>query len=248
MNKVSLQDIANRLGVSKGTVSLVLSGKAKQGRVSQKTILRVKEMAVEMNYFPNEIARSLTTGKTMTLGVIVTDISNEFFGKLAFYIQETAKKYGYTVITTNTNENLDEFEKTVTTLLNRRIDGLILVPVFGAETIAKKILDNNLPMVQIDRYYPGLDANYIVVDNYHISAKATELLIKKGHKKIAVVCYDINLNALTERKRGCIDTLIQYDMLDTSLIKNINYENQEEEIKKTIIDHYCPKKLPHRFS
>ena len=97
------------MGVSKGTVSLVLSGKAK-GQVSEKTADRVKKMAAEMHYYPNDIARSLSTGTTMTIGVIVTDISNEFFGNLTFHMQEQAKKYGYTVITTNTNERLDEFD------------------------------------------------------------------------------------------------------------------------------------------
>lgn len=91
MKKISMQDIADKLGVSKGTVSLVLSGKAKSGRVSEKTCQKVKQLAAEMNYYPNEIARSLTTGRTMSIGVIVTDISNEFFGNLTFHIQERAK-------------------------------------------------------------------------------------------------------------------------------------------------------------
>ena len=135
--KVSIQDIADKLGVSKGTVSLVLSGKAEGSRISDEMSKKVKETAEEMNYQPNEIARSLSTGKTMTIGVIVTDISNEFFGNLTFHIQEQAKKYGYTVITTNTNESLDEFSNAVTTLLNKQVDGIIFVPVDNGRQIAE---------------------------------------------------------------------------------------------------------------
>lgn len=164
MKKVSMQDIADKLGVSKGTVSLVLSGKAKGGRVSEKTADRVKKMAAEMHYYPNDIARSLSTGTTMTIGVIVTDISNEFFGNLTFHIQEQAKKYGYTVITTNTNERLDEFDNAITTLMNKQVDGIVLVPVAGGQEIVERVIKKQVPVVQVDRFFPA-------------SMRATSLLI-----------------------------------------------------------------------
>lgn len=231
-----MQDIADKLGLSKGTVSLVLSGKARGSRVSEETIRKVKRMADELNYQPNEIARSLSTGKTMSIGVVITDISNEFFGNLTFHIQEQAKKYGYTVITTNTNESLEEFRNAVATLLNKQVDGIILVPVDEGQEIVLKIMKRHLPMVQIDRYYPDITANYIIIDNYKVSCEVIEVLIRKGLRRIAVVCYDINLNALTERRQGYIDVLERHKLLDPALIKNINYENQEEEIKQAIID------------
>jgi len=231
-----MQDIADKLGVSKGTVSLVLSGKAKGSRVSEEMSKKVKKMAEELNYQPNEIARSLSTGITMTIGVVVTDISNEFFGNLTFYIQEQAKKYGYVVITTNTNEDLDEFNDAIITLLNKQVDGIILVPVDKGQKIAENIIKRHIPLVQVDRYYPDFEANYIVVDNYKVSAKTTNHLIERGLKRIAVICYDINLNALRERRQGCIDVLKKNDLLDLNLIKDINYQDQEVEIEQAIID------------
>ncbi|WP_298652280.1 LacI family DNA-binding transcriptional regulator [uncultured Proteiniphilum sp.] len=236
MKKVSMQDIADRLGVSKGTISLVLSGKAKGNRISEEMCLKVKRTAEEMSYYPNEIARSLSTGMTMSIGVIVTDISNEFFGNLTFHIQERAKKYGYTVITTNTNESLEEFNDAVTILLNKQIDGIIFVPVVGGEEIAEKIIKRQLPVVQIDRFFPGMKASYIIIDNYNASVNAIELLIQKNYRRIAVICYDIDLNALTDRRQGYIDTMNRYQLSDPALIKNIKYENQEEEIRQAIID------------
>ncbi len=231
-----MQDIADKLGVSKGTVSLVLSGKAKGGRVSEKTADRVKKMAAEMHYYPNDIARSLSTGTTMTIGVIVTDISNEFFGNLTFHIQEQAKKYGYTVITTNTNERLDEFDNAITTLMNKQVDGIVLVPVAGGQEIVERVIKKQVPVVQVDRFFPGIDASYIVVDNYKVSKKAIELLVHKGYRKIASICYDMNVNALVERRNGYIDALERNELLDRSLIKNIDYENQEKQIEQAVID------------
>lgn len=236
MATVSMQDIADRLGVSKGTVSLVLSGKARNKRVSKELCEKIIRTAKDMNYQPNEIARSLRTGFTKTIGVVVTDISNEFFGRFTFHIQEQAKKYGYTVITTNTNESLDEFDDLITILLNKRVDGIIFVPVDNGQDIALKIFNNNIPMVQFDRYYPDFGANYIGVNNYKASMEATGALINQGCRRIAIVCYDINLNALTERRNGCMDALKQNGLYEPDLIINIDYENQEEEINRAIID------------
>ncbi|MDR1221838.1 MAG: LacI family transcriptional regulator [Tannerella sp.] len=236
MATVSMQDIADRLGVSKGTVSLVLSGKARNKRVSKALCEKIIRTAREMDYQPNEIARSLRTGVTKTIGVVVTDISNEFFGRFTFHIQEQAKKYGYTVITTNTNESLDEFDDLITILLNKRVDGIIFVPVDNGQDIALRISNNRIPMVQIDRYYPEFKANYIGVNNYKASAEATEALISLGCRRIAVICYDINLNALTERRNGCSDALKRNGLYEPGLIINVDYENQEEEITQAIMD------------
>lgn len=231
-----MQDIADKLGISRGTVSLVLSGKAKTGRISDEMQFKVKKLAKELNYHPNEIARSLSTGVTKSIGIIVTDISNEFFGKMVFHIQERAKHYGYSVITANTNENLNDFDEAVTVLINRQVDGIILVPVEGGNEIVKKIISRKIPLVQIDRYYPDLNSNYIVIDNYDISKQAIELLINEGKRRIAVICYDINLSALTERKQGYIDAMKQRGLFDVELIKNIGYDNQEKEIEQAICD------------
>jgi LacI family transcriptional regulator len=235
-----MQDIADRLKVSKATVSLVLSGKARDSRVSRAMCDRIMQAAKDMDYQPNEIARSLRTGQTKTIGVVVTDISNEFFGRFTFHIQEQAKKYGYTVITTNTNENLDEFDDMITTLLNKRVDGIIFVPVDRGQEVAAKIANNRIPMVQIDRYYPDFEANYIGVNNYKASAEATEALIAKGCKRMGVVCYDINLNALNERRKGCMDALEKHGLYDSRLVRNIDYERQEEEIRQAISDFHAP--------
>lgn len=93
MSRVSIKMIAQTLGVSNATVSLVLNGKEKEGRVGKELAEKIRIKAKELNYEPNSLARSLRMGKSQTIGLIVADISNPFFGKLAFHIQEQAQKY-----------------------------------------------------------------------------------------------------------------------------------------------------------
>jgi len=231
----SLQDIATKVGVSKGTVSLVLSGKSGK-RVSPATREAVIEAAREMNYQINEVARSLRTGKTKIIGVIVTDISNEFFGRLAFYIQEEAKKYGYLVITANSNESKQELDNLVTMLINKKVDGFIIVPTEDGQEILQHILDKEIPLVQIDRYCKGIDADYVGINNYGITVNAIQNLVTAGNSRIGMICYDLNLNAMRERRQGYIDVLKNHQLLDRSLIKDIQYDQQENQIKDAMIE------------
>jgi LacI family transcriptional regulator len=231
---VSMKDIADRLGVSKGTVSLVLSGKARNKRVSRELCEKILRTARELDYQPNEIARSLRTGVTKTIGVVVTDISNEFFGRFAFYVQERAKGYGYAVITTNTNECLDDFEGLMTVLLNRQVDGIIFVPVEGGLDVAGRVLKYGVPVVQFDRYYEGLEACYIGVNNYEAAKGAVGGLVDRGCRRVAAVGYDIGLNALRERLEGCVDALKERGVFVPELVFEVDYGDQEVGIRRVI--------------
>lgn len=228
-----MQDIAEELGISKATVSLVLSGKA-GNRVSSKMKAEILSKAESMHYHVNEVARSLRTGQTMTIGVIVTDISNEFFGKLTFYIQEEAKKFGYLVLTANSNESKIDFDNIVNMLINKKVDGMIIVPTSNSAEILKKIENSHIPFVLVDRYCNGINADYVGVSNYGSSKDAVKRMIYQGYKRIGLINFDIRLNALTERKQGYIDEMEQNNLLDNSLIYDINYDNEDEEILKAL--------------
>ena len=89
--KTSLKDIAQQAGVSTALVSYVLSGKEKESRVGQEMSLKIKEIAKELNYQPNHLAKSLRSGKTYTIGLIIADISNPFFANIARIVEDEAK-------------------------------------------------------------------------------------------------------------------------------------------------------------
>jgi LacI family transcriptional regulator len=223
MARVSIKNIAQRLNVSTATVSLVLNGKEKEGRVGREMADKIRKVASEMNYEPNNLARGLRSGRSQTIGLIVADISNPFFANLAFYIQEQAEKFGYSVIITNTNESDLKMGKMLGVLKSRQVDGFIIVPTEHGKSYIENLIKQNIPVVLIDRFFPGLNVCSVVVDNYNASVKAVESLIGKGCKKIGLVIYQNTLQNMLERKRGYIDVLNKYGYYNPSLIKEVNY-------------------------
>lgn len=234
MKRTSIKDIAKKLEVSNATVSLVLSGKEKDGRVSKEVAEKIIETAKMMNYQPNNIARSLRMGCSQTIGLIVADISNSFFSTLAFYIQEEAEKYGYTVIITNTNESVDKIGTMINMFRNRQVDGFLIVPTEYSEEYIQKLVEDNVPLVLLDRYFPSIQCSYVVIDNYRASLEATRLLIEQKCKKIALFTYKNLLPHILERKSGYMDALAYAGLADNACVKEIRYSNIDTDINQAI--------------
>jgi LacI family transcriptional regulator len=230
MTRVSLKDIAQQLSVSTATVSLVINGKDKEGRVSSGMAKKIRQKAKELNYEPNTLARGLRIGMSNTLGLIVADISNLFFASLAFHIQEQAEKLGYSVIITNTNESDLKMEKMIGVLKNRLVDGFIIVPTEHGEPFIQNLVKHHFPIVLVDRYFPEIQASSVIVDNYTASKKAVRNLINSGCKNIALIIYTNRLQHMLERKKGYIDELQAAGLYNPALIKSINYSFLENDI------------------
>ena len=228
-----MQDIADRVGVSKSTVSLVLNGKA-AGRVSDSVRERILAESRACDFHMNEVARTLRTGKSRIICVLVTDISNEFFGRLTFYIQEEAKKEGYLVLTVNTNEDDEEMAQAVEMVINKQVDGVIAVPTSDCEKSLRRLLNAGIPLVQVDRYYPGIEAPYVGVSNCDAALKAVVGLIEDGCSRIGLVSYDFPVTALQERCRGYKDALQKHSIYDDTLVHMIGYENQEQSVDQAV--------------
>ncbi|MDR0681732.1 MAG: LacI family transcriptional regulator [Dysgonamonadaceae bacterium] len=230
MNRVSIKDIAHELGVSIATVSLVLNGKDKNGRVGKEMAEKIRHKAKEMNYEPNNLARGLRMGVSNTIGLIVTDISNLFFANLAFHIQEQAEKFGYSVIITNTNESNLKLEKMINILKSKLIDGFIIVPTEHGESLIQNLVKRNMPVVLIDRYFPNLKVSSVIVDNYNASKKALRCLINEGCRNIGLVIYKSDLQHMLDRKKGYVDELQNAGLYNSALIKEINYSSITNDI------------------
>ncbi|MEL7587547.1 MAG: substrate-binding domain-containing protein [Prolixibacteraceae bacterium] len=200
--KVSLKDIANKVGVSTALVSYVLNGLEKEKRVGQEVVTRIREAARDLNYQPNQIARSLRKGSTNTIGLIVADIANPFFAHLARIIEDEAIKYNYVVIIGSSDENASKSESLVETLLNRQVDGFIIVPAEGCNRQVESLLQKELPVILIDRYFPELATNFVILDNYQATYEATTYLIGRGCRKIEMIAYKSPLIHMQERMRG----------------------------------------------
>lgn len=207
MKKVNLKDIAEYVGVSTALVSYVLNGQAVEKQVNKSTAELITKAAQDLNYQPNQIAKSLKTQKTNTIGLIVADINFRFSTGITRSIEEEAKKNNYTVIYGSSNENAEKFSKLVNVLVNRRVDGLILVPTEGSENEIELLQRSGIPFVLIDRHFPAVQCNYIGLDNHKAAYNATQYLIDQGHRRIAFVNYRTTLFHLLERNRGYFDAL-----------------------------------------
>ncbi|HVW60685.1 MAG TPA: LacI family DNA-binding transcriptional regulator [Puia sp.] len=226
--KVSIKDIARHLGVSTALVSYVLNNKA--GRVSVEMAEKIRQAAAELNYRPNLIARSLQSGKTNTLGLIVADISNPFFSHIARIIEDEAKKAGYTVIFGSSDENVEKSQALMDALLNRQVDALIIAPAEFTEEQLKALQKKNIPFVLIDRYFKNIQTNSVRIDNHRAAYTAVEHLIKTGSRRIAMLAYNTGMQHIADRIEGYKDAMKDNGIKPKeSWLVRASYHHLEEE-------------------
>jgi LacI family transcriptional regulator len=232
--KVSLKDIAQKVGVSIALVSYVLNDK-KKGRISQEVAQKIKEVAAQLNYRANHIARSLKTSKTYTIGLIVSNISNAFSSSLARIIEDEASKNDYTVLFGSNDENAEKSLRLMEVLLNHQVDGLIIAPSENAEIQVQHLIQNEVPFVLIDRYLPDIKTNYVAIDNYKAAYLLTKHLIDSGSKQIGLITYKSSLFNLLERKRGYVAALKENGLPSKKRwIKEVNPERTKEDVETAI--------------
>lgn len=185
--KVNIKDIAKKTGLSTTTVSRVLNGKSEKYRISEKSKQIIEAAALELNYVANHFATSLKSGKSNTIGLIVPSLSNPFFANIASNINAEVRKYGYTTIIVDSDENV-EIEKTVLQqFIARIIEGLIIIPCGKEMEHIKNVYYQGLPLVLLDRYFEELEIPYVSTDNFEGAYMAANLLINHGHKSILCI-------------------------------------------------------------
>ena len=238
MAKTTLADIANALGVSKTLVSLVLNGRGDEHGINSDTQKRVIQKAKELNYRPNPIARGLRTGKSNTIGLIVTDISNIFMAKIARAIEDTVRSHKYHLIFCSSDEDPEREQSLIQMLQERQVDGLIVMTASKEKETIKQLMEEKLPLVLIDRHLDGIDANYVGVNNYEGAKQAVEHLISVGHQKIAMFTITPkHLSPILEREKGYREALKSNEIsIDESLIRDIPHDKIKEVVYKELDD------------
>lgn len=202
--KLTMKDIAKMADVSMTTVSLVLNDK--KARISQQKINEIKKIAMDNNYIPNSSAVSLATKESKTIGVVVPNISNPFYSLLLNSISDALSDLGYYALIINTNDNHDNEVQQIEKLISRGVDGILLVPsndLFSqGQVVVKEFLNNiGLPFVLVNAE-TTLDINQINFDSVDGGYLATSLLIKNGHKKIAIVTGQDGFVNANDRLKG----------------------------------------------
>jgi LacI family transcriptional regulator len=228
--RVSLKDIANKVGVSIALVSYVMNGQEKKKRVGAEVVKKIRQAAEDLNYQPNQIARSLRTGSTKTIGLIVADIANPFFGHLARIIEDEANNFGYTVVFGSSDEDDFKSEALINTLLNRQVDGFIIVPAEHTSNQMRNLIKKKFPVVFLDRYFPEINASYIVLDNYQATFEATNHLYDRGQRRIALFAYKSELIHMKERIRGYTEAMSNLNLEENICIKEIRFEHSQKDM------------------
>ncbi len=235
MKKTSLSDIAKHLGVSKTLVSFVLNGKGKEFRISEDICKKVLEVAKELNYQPNRIAQGLRTGRTNTIGLIIADIANPFFGILGREIEQEAARYGYRVIFCSSDENPEKSRQQIAMLQQSQVDGYIISPPKNSEDQIRALARGHVPFVLIDRYFPEIDCNHIVVDNFDAAYRATNHLLARGRKRIANITVNLDLINMVQRTEGYRQALRDASIpVDENLVKVLPFSHDNKDVARAI--------------
>ncbi|MFG3245223.1 LacI family DNA-binding transcriptional regulator [Streptomyces sp. NPDC048187] len=180
----SIKDVAAEAGVSVATVSRALNG---HPSVSPAARARVLAAVETLGYRPNAVARSLRTDRTRTLGLVISDVMNPYFTELARSVEEEARALGYSVIIGNADERPDLQDHHVTTLLDRRIDGLLVSPTDGGSPRMLEAARAGTPMVFVDRWIPGVDVPVVRSDGRAAVRDLVAHLYGLGHRRVAII-------------------------------------------------------------
>lgn len=202
MKKISIKDIAEHLNISKTTVSFVLNGRGEEYHISKKLEERILDYMQQVNYQPNEFAQGLKTGKTKMIGMLVEDISDPFFAKIARMIEEAAYKKGYKIIYSSTDNNTQKTKEMIQVYRARRVDGYIIAPPPGIEMDIQALIDARIPVVLFDRVSNGIPSDSVMINNLESTHNAVLHLIDNGYKNIALISLNSNQNQMTDRLHG----------------------------------------------
>ena len=235
MEKITLQDIANQLKISKATISIVLNGHGDEKRVSKETQKRIIQFARENNYRANHLARGLSLGKSDTIGLIVPNIGDNYFARIARRIERKAMQSGYNVVFSSTGESKKRESELIQSMLSRGVDGLIIASSQKNQEDIFLLKKSKFPFVLIDRWYPELETNFVGEDNEGGVSQATNQLIKMGKKRIGFLSLKTGLEALHMRLAGYQNTMKQNGFpVEDTFIRELDYEYSESDMLEVI--------------
>lgn len=226
MPRSTVADVAARANVSVATVSRVFSGR---DRVSAELESRVREVAAELGYRPNSIARSLRTNSTLTVALVIPDISNPYFMQVARGVDSVLNPAGYSVVLCNTDENLEREQRYFENIEEQRMAGMILAPQSSSPDF-DALLSNGLPMVIIDRSIAA-DVDMVLVRSADAAKAATEHLLSAGWRRPAIITGPTSASTAMDRLQGYLAAIADTNDHDTQphdpIIAYTDFSEQE---------------------
>ncbi|MCB0640223.1 MAG: LacI family DNA-binding transcriptional regulator [Phaeodactylibacter sp.] len=225
---ITIYDLAKELNVSASTVSRALK---KHKSISKETVEKVEQLAKERGYRPNLVAASLRTQRTTNIGMLMPWINRPFVSDLISGAEKTARENGYNVIISQSHDSFDNEVDNAKALLDSQVCSLIVSLAMETQIFDHftAFLENDTPLVFVDRVPESLDCYKVIIDNYRAGFKATQHLIEQGCKRIAILCGETHQNIYRDRLEGYLAALKQYNMpVDESLILKGKVLSSEE--------------------
>lgn len=217
MPHVTLRDIAKEVGMSTQTVSRVLNNKP---GVSRETKHRILQVAERLAYSPNALARSLRVQKSGSVGVLISDIADSFFAPIVKGIENTARGMGYSIILCDTGEKYEWEKLAIRMMLEKRVDGLLIVPCQSEYGDILELKRKRIPFVLLGRHFDIVESDSVTTDDIGGAFSATDYLIKKGHGRILFINGPEHISSAVERLVGYKRALQEHAILfERSLVK-----------------------------
>ena len=235
----TIKDVAKLAEVSVATVSRVIN---KSPKASEAAITAVTQAMQALGYRPNANARALVSQSTNTIGVLVGDVSDPFFGAMIKSIDNIARQHGKHLLIGNGYHNADSEREVIELLINNRCDTLIIhsKSLSNGELIA---FAKEVPgMVLINRFIAEIAERCIALDNHRGSYLATEFLIKNGHQHIGYICSNHDIEDTEQRKQGYLDALQAHQL--TAPQSYIEYGTPDEDGGEMAMTNLLAKNLP----
>jgi len=195
----TIRDVAERAGVSTTTVSHVVN---RTRKVDPGTAARVEAAIDELGYRPNALARSMRRGRTHTVGIVIPDIANPFFGDLARSLEDHMFERGYSAIICNSDGDAEKEARYLDVLLSKKVDGLLLIAASQSSDGLGQIVAKGPPTIVVDRELDELPLSQVMVENRHGGYLAGRHLLELGHRDIGVIAGPGGLGTSARRLEG----------------------------------------------
>lgn len=221
----NINDVAARARVSAMTVSRVLNN---TGRVSAATRAAVLQAIKDLNYVPNQLARSLVKGQSRTLALLVTDVTNPFFTTIARGVEDAARRGGYRVLLCNTDEDVGKEQEYLETLIAAQVDGIIIAPAgSGSRKHLQLLIQRGIPAVLVDRALDGVECDQVVGDSEAGARALVQHLLELGHRRVALVTGPLTVSTARDRHAGYRRALAEAGIpLDPGLELETSYKQE----------------------
>jgi LacI family transcriptional regulator len=222
----TIRDVASRARVSAMTVSRVLNGAA---GVAPETRQRVELAIRDLNYVPSMVARSLSSGETRTIGLVVANLDSPFFQAIAHGAEAVAQKHDYRVILCNHDDNVERESDYIRALIAARVDGLVITPACDDSLRNLHwVVGQHVPFVLIDRIVDGVRTDYVVGDSASAAADLVSHLVTQGHRHIAIVTGPQDVYTARERLCGYLGALQAYHIpVRDELVRTVPYSRHD---------------------